>query len=424
MEQYLINYLRENSTDLLVKKYVEFFKIELDWFIYNYGENISPNHSIKIKNKKKTLYSNIQYFSSILCKVKTNDKINILSGVPFTNKKILSNMGFNPISSVYQPIGYKQILGDKESISLLKRKSKIILKGSFNDMLNRAFFHDFEELQSKIINLYKTYDLRALLLYTDEYFESKYLLDIFKKLNRPSFIFSHGLPGIYTLEVDNKSDYLMVWGEQIKQNYINAGFDSKKIIVSGCPFFPNIKKSNFLRNTLDNILVIPCSSSLWHQHGWGTPELIDRSMSILYLYQVQKVLEYFGVTHARFRPHPSTNSHWTYGFLDHDFYEIDKDNLEKSLSISTLVIGATSTVFLQAILNGVNYLVYEPNKNKVTARRSKLVPPFDGSDEMLQIASNEDELIYLIKNKYLVNVEILDKYLSPLNLEGLKRLII
>ena len=41
MEQYLINYLRENSTDLLVKKYVEFFKIELDWFIYNYGEIIN-----------------------------------------------------------------------------------------------------------------------------------------------------------------------------------------------------------------------------------------------------------------------------------------------------------------------------------------------------------------------------------------------
>jgi hypothetical protein len=261
-----------------------------------------------------------------------------------------------------------------------------------------------------------------LFLYTDQYFESKYLIEIFKILKKPSFIFSHGLPAIYSLEVDNRSDYLMVWGERMKQNYVNIGFDSNKIFVVGNARYIKIKKTQKLRNTLDNVLIIPCSSLLWHQNEWNTPTLIDRSMIILYLYEVQHVLEGLGVKHARYRPHPSINSKWVNGFIDNNFYQTDKDSLNVSLGKSSLVIGAASTVFLEALMFGVNYIVYEPSENGVNMMRGRLIPPFDGS-EGVEIARSKSKLKYLIKNNYQVNIDVLDGYMKPLDLSILTSII-
>ena len=130
-----------------------------------------------------------------------------------------------------------------------------------------------------------------------------------------------------------------------------------------------------------------------------------------------------GVKQARFRPHPSISSDWVYGFLDQDFYKIDKDSLKKSLSKATVVIGATSTVFLQALTEGVNYIVFEPNENGENLIRSKLVPPFDGSDSFVQIANNENDLFMMIKDHYQTNSLIIEKYIAPFNPKILKNLI-
>ncbi len=426
MERYLINYLREISDNSLERKYIDFFKIELDWFIYNYGDNVSSitlsSYRSGRKNLRPFFREQIQYLSSLLFKVKSHEN-NILSGVFFKDPKILHDLGFNLVSSVFQPVYIKNILGDLDQIKLLKKKNKIIYWGSFNDLFDVSLFREFEDLKEKVLQSYLEYDLKALFLKTDQTFESKYLLDIFKSLNRPSFIFSHGLPGIYSKEVDNRSDYLLVWGEQIKQNYIDVGFDPQKIFVVGSSSIVFHSKNIKLKNSLNDILVIPCSSSLWHQHEWGLPKLNDRSMSILYLYQVQHTLEQLGVKHARFRPHPSINSKWMYNFLDKNFYEIDRDNLNDSLNRTTLVIGATSTVFLQALVSGVNYIVFEPNENGIPLLRSPLVPPFDDSDPLVKVASDEKELLYLIKSKYQTNPGILDKYLRPLNLDILRKII-
>lgn len=424
MEQYLIKYLKDFNENSLIEKYIDFFKVELDWFIYNYGENFSKTHSRQRKRIKYDIYRKTQYLSSLFKKNNTeSDKINILSGVLFQNQDVLHELGVNLVSSVFQPIGFNNIIGDYKSIHLLNKKNLIIKKGVFNDLLSKELFLEFEYLQKTLLKKYNEYKFRALFVSTDQYFETKYLIDIFKQLQKPSFIFSHGLPGIYSLSVDNRSNYLMVWGDQIKQNYVNNGFNADKIFVTGSPSFSDFNIKKKLRNSLDNILIIPCSSVLWHQHEWGKPRLIDRSMIVLYLYKVQKVLSKMGVKQARFRPHPSISSDWVYGFLDQDFYKIDKDSLKKSLSKATVVIGATSTVFLQALTEGVNYIVFEPNENGENLIRSKLVPPFDGSDSFVQIANNENDLFMMIKDHYQTNSLIIEKYIAPFNPKILKNLI-
>lgn len=427
MEQYLINYLYEHADNPNVSKYIDFLKIELDWFIYDYGEHLSYTHSRNRKYSLKIrLYKKMQILSALYghFKVEENSK-NILSCVGsrvFMNP--LLEMGYNPISTILQPVGLKQIIGSKEMLNLLNYKDKKISSGKFVDIYNEAFFEQIEACCYSLLSLCNKYNFLGLLLYTDQYLESKLLLDVFKKIDRPSFVFSHGLPGIYSLAVDNRSDYLMVWGEKIKCNYVNAGFDKNKIYVVGNSKYDKVLVPRSLRNSYDSdVLVIPVSSSWTHQHNWQRPLLVDRSMIVLYLYSVQNVLQSLGVKHARFRPHPSINGQWVYGFLDNDFYSIDADNLDESLGKASLVIGATSSVFLEAIMNGVNYIVYEPHDGEDTLLRSTLVPPFDGSDEKVQIAKNEDELKYMLQNHYQVNPTILEDYMQPLDLSILNQLL-
>ncbi len=247
---------------------------------------------------------------------------------------------------------------------------------------------------------------------------------MFKKLERPSIYYVHGLPAIYT-EFDNATDYLMVWGERMKQNYINIGFEPDKIKVIGCHKYINTEVSNDgLRNSLENVLVLPCASNLMIQCQWDTPRLIDRSMVVLYLYQVQNVLMKFGVKHARFRPHPSMDKEWVYGFLDQNFYKMDKEPLLASLNQSSLVIGATSTTFLEALMAGVNFLFYEPvDEHGAGLCSVPLVPPFDGSVKNFSIARTEDDLEYMIRDKYLSDPKVIDGYIQPLDLSVLKEII-
>ncbi|MBD5331389.1 MAG: hypothetical protein HDR77_11460 [Bacteroides sp.] len=426
MNRYLIQYIKENASDPLIQKYVDYFKVELDWFIYNYGDHISPTHKRKPKQSLKTsIYKLFQYYypSNPIQKENSQQK-RILSSL-YYGTETLEELGFKTYSSIFQPVGWKDIIKDRTTTNLQKRIKSIIKSGKFTDLFNPSLFQELELNKNRLIEIYRNYDLRGLLLFTDQYFESKYLIDIFRQLDRPSFIFSHGLPGIYSPDVDHRSDYLMVWGEKIKENYIHlTGMDSEKIKVVGNAKYPEIPKNLGLRSSLDDVLVIPISSVLWHQHEWGLPQLVDRSMTILYLYQVQQVLQKLGVKTARFRPHPSIDSEWVFGFLDKKFYKPDPLPLQESFNRSSLVIGATSTTFLESLLNGVNYIIYEPtDANGCDLLRSKKVPPFDGSVPGLEIANTPDELTYLIQSHYQSDPKVLDGYLQPLDLSCLKKLI-
>lgn len=424
MELYLINYLRENARTPLARKYIGMLKVELDWFIYNYGEHISESHrrDKKISLKQK-IYNLLVKYNTLYGSVKASDK-NVLSSVGAHEfKSQLSDLGINQISSILQPAGYKQVIGDAVTLDLMHRKEVAIRNGVFNDLFNDSYFHQIETCRVRLLEHFKKYDFLGLFLYTDQYFESKLLLDICKELNIPSFDFLHGLPATYTSEVDNSTDYLMVWGQKIKQNYIDVGLDPNKIFVVGNTKYGNYTKSRLLRNSLESVLVIPVSSVLWHQHTWNTPSLVDRSMIILYLYKVQSVLEKLNVKHARFRPHPSINMDWVYGFLDQNFYLKDDRSLKDSLTNSSLVIGATSTVFFEALMYGVNYLVFEPQEQGISALRTKVVPPFNGKDEKVPVAFNEEDLFDMIISRCKVDFSILDDYMQPLDLAPVVKLL-
>ncbi len=426
MEKYLLSYIKNNTSNPLIKKYIDYLKIELDWYMYNYGDHMSITHCRKKNYTLRNKLYDYFYYLFLLKNAHTTIKEgkNILSSI--SNKDFqynISKLGYNLYSSILQPTGKTNLIGNSETIKLIKYKKNAIQTGYFNDLLNIDFLERIESCRLCMINEYSQLNFEALFLYSDQYFESKLLIDVFKSIQRPSFVFLHGLPGIYSLDVDNRSDYLMVWSEKIKENYIKSGFNANKILVTGNIKYPHYETNLRLKNSLEDILIIPKSSVLWHQHEWGDPKLIDRNIIILYLYSIQNVLTRLGVKSVRYRPHPSIKSEWVHNFIDNNFFKIDRQNLEDSLKRSTMVIGATSTVFLEALMYGVNYIVYEPKINETDLLSDYLVPPFDGSDKEVIIANSENDLLYVIKNKEVTDISFLRNYMQPFDNTAIKKVL-
>jgi hypothetical protein len=427
MDNYLIKYLRDNASTELSKKYINFFKVELDFHIY-----ISETYMSKPYHRKTGLDFNVklirfyQFLNALFVKsnYKSSENLKILSTVYLPINDELTRLQFESYSPVWHPIGKKNIFGDLKTIKWYQEMQHRLRKEDFFTFLEVSFHQKLEEFQNHLVKQYKEQNFRALFLYTDQYFYTKYSIDIFKKLDKPSFIFSHGLPGIYSKEVDNRSDYLLVWSEKIKENYINTGFDASKIKVVGNPKYKNLDKTKELRSNISDILVIPLTSATWVQHEYDNTVITDPSMTVLYLYKVQTVLKKLGVKKARYRTHPTMNKDWVHAFVDQNFYVKDNQSLEDSLKRSSLVIGVNSTLVLESLIHGVNYILFDPKqKEGINLLGYKSVPPFDGSDAKLLIAEEEIELEKMIQNKAQTEYSLVHDYIQDFDLSVLKELI-
>lgn len=427
MDSYLIKYLRDNAKSELAKKYIDFFKAELDFHIYISETYMSESYHRKTELdgivKLKRLY---QYANALLCpsNLKPSSNMKILSTLYLPILDSLAELHIDSYSPVWHPIGARKISGDLKTIQWYERMQNRFRKNDFYLFLESNLHDELEGFQQHLISTYQQQDFKGLFLYTDQYFYSKYCIDIFKKIDRPSVIFSHGMPGIYSLEVDNRADYLMVWSEKIRKNYIDVGFEPSKIKVVGNPKYKNLAKDKVIRSNLTNVLVVPLTSATWIQHEYDNTVITDPSMTVLYLYKVQTVLQKLGIKTARYRTHPTMNRKWVHAFLDQQFYSCDTEDLNVSLNRSSLVIGVNSTLLLETLINGVNYILFDPKEeNGVNMLGYKSVPPFDGSDDKLMIAEDEVELEKMLRSNAITDYSLVHDYIQDFDLSVLKELL-
>lgn len=415
MERYILNYLKQVSNDPVVLKYIDMLKVELDWHFYADGEDLATKYH---RQSSQSLYWYIYK--------KSQELFALCSKFPEKNKKLILTMfrfpseikGFDIYSSISHPVGTKNIVGNYSILKGHHFTEKVIHNYPFNQTLEHDTLQRIEKYENDLFKLYfEKCNFKALFVYSDQLFWAKQHIGLFKKMNKPTFVFSHGLPGIYSLDVDNRADYLMVWGDKVKENYIKAGFEANKIKVIGNFRYKDFDFKRDLRNNKESILVATTSTREWHQNTWNSmPLLSDPSNLLIYLEQVKRVLLNNNVKHVRLRPHPSVDKQWLDRFIDKSFFSIDNEDLITSLQSSTLVIGPTSSVVVEAIMNGVNYITYEPTDDTMhTYSNNVVVPPFDGSDENLCVAKNEEELDYLIRGNYCTNPCFLEGYIQPFN---------
>jgi len=402
---YYYSFLKENN--IINKKTLDLLKYELDKKVYLYG-----NHFRKSYENFSKLKFIFNLFIKIILSIKYSKKKRITNGVLFNAPFYLSSQfeenGYNLITPEFYFGRKLKFLGTIKTLIKLELIKYHFINGDMYYLLSNSFEDKILSLKKDLKRYINNNEIKALFLSNDMAFLEKLFISIFKELNLPTFVFLHGIPTTYNNIDNNRADYLVVWSDKIKNIYINIGVDKEKIIVSGNPIY-SPKKINNLSFSLNNLLIISHSIT---QSPENSDKFImqERGALLSYLYSIQKVLSKFGVKSVRFRPHPSENSNWYLKNLDKKFYILDTQPINNSINASSMVIGPISTVFFDAIANNKNYIVYEPLVNNKSVKNFDLVTPFDGSDNRIPIANSENQLISIIKNKQLINKNVLKDY--------------
>lgn len=420
---YLIDYIKNNFD--IDESIIDNIKYELDQRVYYYGAHFKrPKEqcSKKVISAARNIAELLSFYKRIKYIKADANKKNIISNAYFTTNHELKKLGYNVYCPVWWTTDSNDILTDKTIYKLYKSINNKLNKADFIELIDNEFIVRIEELKEYVTHFYRMNNVVASVVPNDISFFENLTIRIFRELERPSFIFLHGLPGRYNKIDENRSDYLVVWGEKIKENYIKAGFEPGKIFVSGHPSYATEPKIKNLTFSFENILVL--SKSLNGAQCSDRVRLSDRGNSILYLYSIMNVLKKIGIKKVRLRLHPAESPEWYCRFIDKDFFIIEQGPLDKALSDSSLIIGPTSTVFVESFFYGVNYLVYEPTFNNLDLINYEPVPPFDASDKRIPVAQNESDFEFILKNRLSVDANFWHDYIStPFNLDFMNKII-
>ncbi|MBC9933805.1 hypothetical protein [Chitinophaga qingshengii] len=417
----LYQYVRQlHSKDLLLYDNLRYI---LESQVYYYGNHFlysnerkrSADKALRWKELLKTCYV---YYNLIGRRTK-DARPQILSNAYFTVDSELEKIGYQVLSPCWSFRKNSRLFGDIAFYKAIKHISRQAFDSDFNYLVSDDFSKEYYAFRSKLIDEIVSSEIKALFVPNDVAFFENLSINVFKELKRPSFLFTHGLPGRYNIIDENRTDHLIVWGPRIKQHYVDTGFSPDKIWVSGHPFYKQLSVKE-VRSDMTNILVLA-------KTGPGTPHsdgmiLYDRGAQIVYLMEIQKVLQQKGIKKVRLRFHPSASPDWHYQFIDKNFFQPDFQPLNDSLQKASLVIGPVSTVFLEALYHGVNYMVFEPGEQGVNIFNERLVAPFDGKEERVPFADSVSALEKLLTDNVKVDTAIFNEYIAPFDIGFIKEI--
>jgi hypothetical protein len=416
----LLDYLIEHS-DTYTSNYIELMRTVLGTKIHHYGENfINPDENRK-KKVNNVIRSYAEFLATKLFGKTEKNKRKILSSTDSIWNKHINDLGFDVQSPPWNLRRDFKMECSCE-LYLLVKKIKFHFENSpFNYLISNTFL----ALLDKYCILFKDFCIsnsyEALIVSQYNGFFERVAINIFKELDKPTIYWHHGgIPSLYDCSFDNRTDYIILFGQKQVDAYIKMGYNSSIILASGHPIY-NIQPK-YLKFELDKILVLNKNPS-----GCDPLEkthLENRGNSIMYLYSVQKVLQFFGVKQVTLRIHPSGNYNWYKKHIDNLFFKEDKLNLVQSLKKATLVIGPTSTTLIDALYHCVNYVVYEPTINNLTVMGRPVTPPLDGLDKRIPIARSEDELTKIIQEKKYISTDVYGEFVkTPMDISFLTKII-
>lgn len=371
----------------------------------------------RMKHVLRTIYA---YYR--LSRKKNNSSgIKVLSNAYFTFNDELQDLGFNVLSPNWSfAKNSRHLFGNVPFHKATEVIRKQVFDSEFSYLISDSFADEYYRFRQKLTDLVVEENIASLVVPNDVSFFENLAIQVFRELKRPSFIFLHGLPARYNIIDENRTDYLIVWGERIKEHYIDMGFSPEKILVGGHPLYKKLATKE-VRSALDNVLVLA-------KVGTGSPHsdgvrLYDRGAQIVYLLQLQKALQKKGVKSVRLRFHPSANPEWHFQYIDRQFFIPDFQPLSASLKNASLVIGPSSTVLLESIYHGVNYMVFEPVEDGVGLCNDELVAPFNGKEEGVPFADSSAELEKLLTDNVKIDTRVFERYISPFDIGFIKEIL-
>jgi hypothetical protein len=407
---------------------LDLMKYELDQRIYYYGgqfrspwEASGTRYPLARQMRKvaASLVRRVAFERSLRQRLPQGKRV--LSNAYFSANAEMRRLGYAVLSPPWGGSTRADFLPNREAFDACRALGKIVGRASFVDLLAESTAEAVKAFADALRQAVQSVDAAALVVPNDAGMWERLAIREFRKMGRPSFVFLHGLPGRYNRFDEGRTDYLVVWGERIRKNYIQAGHDPKRVLVSGHPYYRDMPASE-PSHSLEDVLVLTKSMN-GAQHSEEVV-LTDRGNLAAYLYFVQEALESLGVRRARLRPHPVENGDWYRGFLDMGFYALDREGLPESLRRSSLVIGPASTVMLESLYHGVFYQVFEPVSAGRCMDNYPAVPPFDGSDPRLPVAKDTDGLARLLKSGGAIDPSFWAEYVrTPFSLDFMKGIV-
>lgn len=392
----LKNYLGQLQESYPEKaKMLEWMKYALDNRLYYFGQHFKAPYEgrpWKVRTKTRLI--------SLYQRMKT-------VAVSYEGA-IISNAYFN-VADYIREDGFKVALPPWQTGNITKEAQETLYQmmyADFNLVLTDSFREKVFKLKDELKLFLQKNQTPFLLLANDLVPVHRIAIDVCKELGIPTGIFLHGLPARYNKEDDSRADNLFVWGEKIRDNYINVG-SKTNVVVVGHPNF-----SSFKIGTLnpENILVLsraicgaPSSSNI-HKVG-------ERGICIQHVYAVETALKQAGINKAVLRLHPSENPEWYAKFIDSDFYSLDTHPLGYSISHAKMVVGYISTVMLDTVLNDIPCYPFVIDKDG-NCYADEIVPPFCNKPEF-PTAYTVDELVENFKTGNYVKKEHFEGYINP-----------
>lgn len=118
----------------------------------------------------------------------------------------------------------------ENDIKLIMEVDGILQNEGLDYLLSLEMNEKINKLKKSLLRIYADKKIKAFFSYADCDFWSRIFILIFKQLNKPTFLYVHGMPGVYK-SIYNRSDFLLVWSEKMKNNFINAGVPKEKILL-------------------------------------------------------------------------------------------------------------------------------------------------------------------------------------------------
>ena len=389
---------------------VDLLSAELSSACFGFGDHLNYAHRRNwsiIKELKRVISIKTRLKKMLVDQKKKSFRGNFVSYQGYFNTNALSD-AFAEKGMTLCEVPW--INGDEKTIFSKNNKlSKKLRTESVAGIIGEEIHELLKKLQNLIDDYYNSDRIAGLILPFDCYYIQRIAIKSARKNGIPSMVYLHGLPGVYSSVDNNQGDYLAVWGEAIRQEYIKRGVDGKKIIVVGHPQFSGMTSNKTQRFSFERVVVLTHSLP----GGLATDEknAPRRDGCMAYPWMVEGVLRKLGVTSALLRPHPGENKFWYKNVVNSEFYVFDRDPIEKSLSKATLVIGPSSTVWLNAHKAGVHYQVFEPVlENGKNVIGFDVVAPFNGSDTRLSAAKNSDELLHVLREKIVTDTGIFNNW--------------
>ncbi len=407
MKENLFEFLKDIHTDFDL----DLIKYHLNSQMNDYGDHFKSGEQKKSAKKKIYFLFNslltFLYWLAFKLLQKSRKGTIVLSAAYGKFDERLIQRGYNVQRMPSSLKKGQNVFGNFYIFYLTKKIEFILQFAGVGYLTSKQFFEILSKYHNCVERYIKNIGYKYLFVPNDVVYFNKLYIKIFKDLDKKTFLVSHGaMPSIFNLEgdLDNLTDYAIMKSQLEVDSFVKMGYDAKKYMVSGHPDY--ISNISNLKSTFECILVI--TKSINGVSLLQNPIIEDRGQSIMYLLSIQNVLLALGIQKVILRPHPSENYLWYKSHLDENFFKISSRSLTEDLNQSTLVIGPTSSVIVDALFHGLNYVIYEPLINGKLITGYPVYPPLDGSDNRIPIARDEDELFQNLTNGTCFDGELLN----------------